>query len=411
MTASRRAGGALVSQFITAGGSLALQVLAARSLGASGYGAFAILVAVLVSINAIQSGWVGDSLTVLDRFDPCVRGGLLASQLLGMGIALAASATIALTLRLVGPGEAVVFASLVTLWMTEELGRRLFMARREFWLLALNDTCYVIGALGSLAVCAVVLDRLTLATFIWVMGAGSAAAILHALIQLPLAELRTARISRSGLREVSRFAAWRSAQAGLKPLVLLAVRAAVASLTSRAVLGSIEAGRLLLAPATNFVAGVGSFLLPHYSGDVRGGRGKAQPRAVCALSAILLGVVLVVGMLALVFLKPLSQVLTQGRFPIDGLVVLGWTAYAAAFAVGVPPALALVANRESRAVFLLRVIDSAVGLVSVVVVLGLGLPRLVPFGLALGGTVGAALLFLQISQVDLRSLAARCLRL
>jgi len=39
--------------------------------------------------------------------------------------------------------------------MTEELGRRLFMARREFWLLAVNDACYVTAALASAASAAV----------------------------------------------------------------------------------------------------------------------------------------------------------------------------------------------------------------------------------------------------------------
>jgi len=155
LATGRRAGGAVSSQFVTAGGSLVLHVLAARNLDAAGYGAFAIITATLVAINAVHSGWVGDSLTVLDRFDPSVRGALQFSQLMGTGVAFAAAAAIVLALDLVHAGGAVLFAVMVALWMTEELGRRLFMARREFWLLAVNDACYVTAALAALASAAV----------------------------------------------------------------------------------------------------------------------------------------------------------------------------------------------------------------------------------------------------------------
>lgn len=391
----RRAGGALVSQFVVAGGSLALQVLAARNLGAAGYGVFAILLGIVITTNAILTGWVGDSLTVLDRFEARVRAGLLTSQLLGVSVAVAAAITASLALGLMPLSGALLFGLVVALWITEELGRRLFMARREFWHLAANDVCYVTAALASLGLWAFLENQLTLVSFLSAMAVGSTVAIVLATVQLPTTEFKPATVSWSGFREVSRFAAWRSAQLGLKPLLLLVVRVAVATFTSRAVLGSIEAARLLLAPATTFVAGVGSFLLSHYSSDADH-RPRTQPAVICKTIAVLLLVVIVMGTAAVLLLEPLTGLLTQSRFPIDGGVVWGWTAYAAAFAAGVPPALALVALRASRDVFILRLVDSLIALVGVVTVLALGLPDLVPWALAVGGAAGAGLLCVRL---------------
>ncbi len=398
LIAGRRAGGAVSSQFIAAGGSLVLQVLAARTLGAAGYGTFAILVATLVTINAVHSGWVGDALTVLDRFDQSVRGGLQLSHLVGTAVAFVTAATVVLTLGLMAVKGAVLFALMVILWMTEELGRRIFMARREFWLLALNDTIYVTVTLAALGTCAVLLDRLTLFTFILVMAGGSLAAVTHALAQLPTHEIRTVAMSVPGLRLVSRFAVWRAAQAGLKPLVLLCVRVAVASLASRAVLGAIEAARLLLAPATSFVSGVGSYLLSHYSTSTGEGQRATRPRAVYTTMAVLVSFVLLIGAAALALLQPLTELLTSGQYSIDTGVVAGWTVYAVAFAAGIPPSLAVVARQASRDVFLLRTVDAALGLVLVFVVLTIGKAWLVPFALAVGGVTGAVLLCLRVAR-------------
>ena len=56
-------------------------------------------------------------------------------------------------------------------------------------------------------------------------------------------------------------------------------------------------------------------------------------------------------------------------------------------------ALSLLARRQSRAVFRVRVLDSAVGVaIAAVLVAWLG-PASAPYGLAIGATLGAALLW------------------
>src|SRR6185312_6171777 len=68
--------GGIAAQMSQALGSLLLQVLAARLLGADGLGAFAVLFGLIVMATAVCTGFVGDSLTVLDRGRREVRSAL-----------------------------------------------------------------------------------------------------------------------------------------------------------------------------------------------------------------------------------------------------------------------------------------------------------------------------------------------
>jgi O-antigen/teichoic acid export membrane protein len=78
-------GGAVTVQLVIAGGSRILQAIAARTLGAAGYGTYAVLYSILVLLLAVQTSWVGDSLTVFDRFDPRIQGAILISVLATVG--------------------------------------------------------------------------------------------------------------------------------------------------------------------------------------------------------------------------------------------------------------------------------------------------------------------------------------
>ncbi|WP_163569527.1 polysaccharide biosynthesis protein [Fodinicola feengrottensis] len=80
---ARRASSALVSQGITAFASLVLQLVAARTLGAAGLGLYALCVSVLITATALYTGWVGDSVTVLDRFEPQIRAAISVSVIIG----------------------------------------------------------------------------------------------------------------------------------------------------------------------------------------------------------------------------------------------------------------------------------------------------------------------------------------
>lgn len=388
----RGASGAVVTQFVTAGGSLVLQVLAARMLGADGYGTFTIILGSLIMTTAIQSAWVGDSLTVLDRHAPDIQGALMASHLgfLVLGVTLAAGG--ALIFDLTDGSGALALSVLLALWITEELGRRIFMARLEFWKLVLNDAIYVGGALLTLALLRWSGKSVGLDDFLLAMAGGAAAAILAALIQLPRSEFWVVRPRTQALGQVARFAGWRSAQAAIRPFSLLVVRVVIAGFASRAVLGNVEAARLLIAPALTFIAGGGWYMLSVHSDQQRGDN---KPRAISvgSATAILSGAAVIYGACALVFLDFLSTILTASSFEISRGAVMAWVVFTLAFAAGLPANCAAIALRRSREVFVARILDSALGLALMTALVLTNNPTMAPYGLAVGMCVGTLILW------------------
>ncbi|MDQ3574722.1 MAG: hypothetical protein M3404_07370 [Actinomycetota bacterium] len=373
-----------------------MQVLAARTLGASAYGSFALLLSILVLVTALHTAWVGDSLTVLDRFEPDVRGVVIASQAVFMVAGPVVAVTAALLSDLTDTAGAILFATLVAMWLLEEAGRRVLMARSEFWKLVLNDAIYVIFALVSLALLRMTTDRMTLNILLASMAIGAGSSVVAAGLQLPAEELRWARPKMRGIREVAGFAPWRSAQAGVRPLAFLCLRVLVSTLGSRAALGRIEAARLLLAPAVIFSSGLGSFLLSMYSDEERNRGGRVF--SLTWATATLVGATALYAGAVLLFLEPFSRALTAGSIQVDRVAVLGWALVAIGFSAGLPAANAAVARRRSREVFQIRAFDSAVGLTLVVVIVASTSPSSAPFGLAFGMFVGAAMLWTTASK-------------
>ena len=111
--------GAVTSQAIVAGSSLLLQLVALHELGASGLGAFSLLFGILVTVNSIQSGWIGDSLTVLDRFDPGYRRALFHSQSVAVLLVGTLTMLLALPISGVDPATAAIFGLASVMWILE----------------------------------------------------------------------------------------------------------------------------------------------------------------------------------------------------------------------------------------------------------------------------------------------------
>src|SRR3954452_23370569 len=122
------AAGAIVDQAVVAVTSLVLMILVRRQISSASLGYYAILINALALITALQTAWVGDSLTVLDRFDLRLRRGLVASILMFSAVALVVGSLMAKPAH-EGAGGMVLFGVMVTFWCFEETGRRLYMAR------------------------------------------------------------------------------------------------------------------------------------------------------------------------------------------------------------------------------------------------------------------------------------------
>ncbi|SDW33429.1 hypothetical protein SAMN05421504_101294 [Amycolatopsis xylanica] len=363
----------VVSQGVTAGTSLLLQVVAARQLGLAEYGVFAVFLALLVSATALHAGYVGDSLAVLDRFDLRIRAAVVSSALLSFGLCGTAGVVFALVLRDLGTG--LLFAGMLVLWLAEETLRRLLMARMEFWKLVWNDVSYLLGTLVALGAWYLRAREVTMPMLFAAMGVGACTAVVAGLAQLPRSELRALRPGWAGMGEVASFAGWRAAQAALRPTALLLARVLVAQLISLAAVGLLEAARLVVAPLQVIINGAGSFLLAGYAA----GKVQGTWRVSLKLTAVTLGGGVVLTLAA----EPLGRLMTGA--PVDGWLVLGWVVYLATWAAGLPFVTAVVAQKRSRAVFLVRVVDSVAGLALAALALILDFPlALVPWLMALG---------------------------
>jgi O-antigen/teichoic acid export membrane protein len=370
--------------------SMAVQVAAAHTLGAARYGTFTILLGTIVLLVALHGGWVGDSRMVLDRSDPVLRGALRASSLaLAMGGGVLAAGG-ALLLGLLDAGGAALFLVLCVLWVLEDGGRRLFMARLEFWGCVANDVVYGVVALAALVALGAAPGRLGLDGFLAAMALGAAAAVVAARIQLPREEWAGGPVTAAGLRRVAGFGAWRAAQSGIRPLATVLLRTFVRALTSAAALGRLEAARLALAPMLIVTNGIGNFLLPHYARRHRAAAGDVSP--LLGPAAGLVAAVLAYTALATALAPQLSTLITGEEGSLERVAVAGWGVFAAAFALGIPAGTLVLARGRSSVVFRLRAIDSTVGLTIAVALVGIA-ASLAPYGLAVGALLGAALLW------------------
>ena len=379
---TKRAAAPLISQGINAGGSLLLQIVAARTLGLAAYGSFAVCLALLSAATALYTGYVGDSLAVLDRHDRDTRATLAASAITLFAAAFViAFGTVVLLLH--SPGAALVFAVMTVLWLMEETFRRILIARLEFWKLVGNDSSYNVVTLVIVGVLLLVAGHVTLGGIFAAMALGAATAVVVGIVQVPRAERANLRPGWPAMRAVATFAAWRSLHAALRPTALLLSKALVISMISLSAAGVLEAGRLVVAPLQVVINGAGSFLL---AGFAAGERGKAERNNRMARYAVwlLLATVIVCGSILALLAGPAGRIMT-GR-PVDPLLVFGWTAYLAVWAVGLPYISEVVARKHSRAVFLARLVDSVLGLglAGIALALGSGV-AVVPWLMAFGG--------------------------
>ena len=269
-----------------AGSSLLLQLVALRQLGVEGLGRFTLLFGILVTVNSIQSGWFGDSLTVLDRFDPGIRRALVRSQFTIVILVFSVTTLFALPVGGVGPTTAVLFGVASTAWVIEETMRRLLIARREFNKLVVNDAAFAVGSFGLVGFAAVtggpVRTRRRSSSH---CSPAPCSRSPSARSSCRRAELSRGLLGPSRMRDVASFAVWRAAQIGLRPGSQALVRTIIVGVASYEALGQLESARLLLAPVLTVVNGAGVYLLPTYSAQAKAAK-RFSPAVPLAMATV-----------------------------------------------------------------------------------------------------------------------------
>ncbi|MDT0275709.1 MATE family efflux transporter [Blastococcus goldschmidtiae] len=354
---------AVAGQVSQALAGLVLQVAAARALGASGFGAFAVVYGAIVLATAVCSGLVGDSLTVLDRQEPRVRAALHGwTVAVSTGAGLLGALATSLT-DLAGPGTGVLLGLATAAFIVEDTLRRLLMASGRFWSLSVVDLTSLVLALSTLAVLAAA-GALSFTSFVVALLVGQAGAAAAAYVRLPSAERPHGPWRPAAWGQVFAFGSWRAATQTIRPALMTVLRLLVVATAGVAAYGPIEAARVYTAPTLVLVGGLGSFLLPHFV--ALRDRPAAHSLRVADRTALGLGAsVALVGVAALLALPLLGPVITGGDYGVPAAAVAGWSAYAVASALLLPYGSMASARRMQAQVLKLRALE----LVSLAVVL------------------------------------------
>lgn len=387
-TSTRRRGaralGGVSAQASQALASFALQILAARLLGLEGLGRFATIYALVVLATAVVTGFVGDSLTVLDRSHPRVRAGL---QVWWLGLSFGTGAGLGLGLGLTGfvaPVTALVVGVATTVFVLEDTLRRLLMAGLAFWRIVLVDLAGLVVAVGVVLAVAGGSGDLRLVHFFAALAAAQTLALGVAVLLLPAHERRLAPFRGADLKSVAAYGSWRSAQLAVKPGLLAGVRVLGVALVSAAAVGELEAARIYLSPTMIMISGLTSVLFAGYAANRRASLATLLREGDRAVARLVLGVSVLTAA-AILALPWLGPVITGGDYELSIVAILGWAAFAASAAATSPyGALAGVRGRQSI-VMTLRLGESLLSLLVVLVLLLAGASILwIPLVLAAG---------------------------
>lgn len=379
--------GAVAAQFSQAAGSFLLQVLAARLLGKEGLAVFAVLSGLVVLATAVVSGFVGDSLTVLDRSATAVRAGLQWwLVVLSTGVALIAS------LGLWGsdyltPWEALVFGLSGAAFVAEDSFRRLLMATMRFWAIVVVDLVSLIGSVGVVAVVHAT-SEVTLATLLEGLLVGQVAAMAVAVVLLPPSDRWWARGTTPDRGHVFRYGKWRALQVSVRPAMLAVMRVIVVAGVGRAAYGELEGARLFVAPATLAVNGASSYLFARFARTKDAATSKLlrqSDRGVVVLATASLGL----GVIAALLVPSLGSAMVGDDFDLDRWGVFGWAVLAAATAAATPYGVLAAVRGRQGATLLVRLTDAVCSLVGVAIAMQLDWSETsVPYVLAASAFLG-----------------------
>jgi O-antigen/teichoic acid export membrane protein len=405
VSVKRNALGAIGAQGMQALASFVLQVLVVKSLGLSGLGTFSILFGVIVLVTALLTGFVGDSLVVLDRRERTIRSALEQYALGLSTVAALICAAVAFASGLVSLTQSILFALAIVLFVLEEMIRRLLMANIEFWRVAAIDLSAFAGMLCIVGVSALN-GPLTLELFLLAISAGQVIAIGIGILLLPSEERFAVAFTSGGHRAVASYGSWRASQQLLRPTLLTAVRTLVTLFLGLEATGLLEAGRVYVAPAMLVVSGFTSFLFVSFARD-KAARVRDQLPKADRIVGALLGITVLLGA-ALLLALPFVGRLLFGTVP-QFAAVLGWLAYTASVSAVTPyGALAAVGNKQAF-VFWIRLTETIGSALTVLTMLALGagaglMPVVLTIWSALGGLAIRTFILVPLARAERGSL-------
>jgi O-antigen/teichoic acid export membrane protein len=379
---------AALAQCTQAVGSMLLILLASRTMDLASVGVLSLLYGFFVLGAGLLTGFVGDSLTVLDRSVRSTRAALQMWFLLLSGAVSVLTAAAGFLTGFTDGGLSVILGLAGLAFVTEEIVRRMLMTTLKFGRVTIVDLS-VIAGMGVLLLGAS-RDGFQLDDFLLASLAGQTTGAAVGILLMPRSERYVVSMGKSALGQVARFGIWRAAQQGLRPALLAGIRFAVVFFISMAAAGELEVARIYAAPALLLVGGFASFLLPSYARD------SSKPlkelvqradRAVLALTAFT-----VLGSIPALLLLPVAGPLLTGRMP-DPVAVTGWLLLSLGIGASIPYGSLAAVRGKAATVFGVRLGETLLSLALATAAIALSNSFvLAPLCAAAGSLMGAVVL-------------------
>lgn len=350
--------GGVAAQFSQAGASFVLQLLAVRLLGVDGLGQFAAVYGLVVLGAALNSGFVGDSLTVLPREQDRIRAGL---QLWWLALPALFGTVLAIGVGLAGMvnGWLLIFVGLAAAaFLAEDILRRLLMATLSFWRIVVVD---MVGLLTTLSTLLLLMAQNTLEMghLFVALAVGQSVALLAAIALLPVHERVWLPCQGADLLTVAAYGSWRALHHSVRPALLAGVRVGGLALASAAAVGELEAARIYLSPALIVIGGLSSVMLARFAAG-RAAPVSAQIRSADRAAAWILAASLLCLAMAFAAEPAVAPLLTGGRFELPALALVGWALFAAANGFSAPYATLAAVRSGQRAVVAVKIVEAMI---------------------------------------------------
>ncbi len=380
----RGVGAASLAQATQSATTFLVSMLAARLLGIEALGLFSILYGAFILAAGITTGFVGDSLIVLNRHNDRIRSGLFAWFVVlafSLGVVGLVCSFLGTELDALG---AALYALAAISYVAEDLVRRMHMAILSFSRIVLIDLSVMLVT-GVVIAGIILAGQASIDSFMLAVVCGQTAGMVFGWFLLPKQE-RQGLKGPIGWKPVASYGFWRAALQALRPGQLTLTRIIVTAMIAMAAAGSLEVARIYAAPAALLVTGVCSYLFAHLARDSHSSIDAKLRRTDQAVLRLVgaTAVCLVIGLALLPWAGPLLT----GVVP-SAIAVSGWLAYSMAIAVSTPYGQLSAVERRARSVFVIRLSDSVLSLLFVVGAIGMTHDyRWVPWAAALGALAG-----------------------
>ncbi|OUM45332.1 hypothetical protein [Arthrobacter sedimenti] len=382
------AGLAAVAPCTQAVGSMVLILVASRTMDLADVGLFSLLYGFFVLGSGLVSGFVGDSVTVLDRSLRDIRAALQAWFLLLAGSISVVIAAASHLIGFTGSAQSLILGLAAFAFISEEIVRRLLMIDLKFGRVTLVDLVMILGT--GLVLLAAAGNGLELIDLIVSVLIGQTGGAVAGVLLLPRSERYLVPMGGPALREVAGFGVWRAAQQGLRPALLAGIRFVVILFIGLAAAGELEIARVYAAPALLLVGGFSSFLFSSYARDTSRPLHELIHRADRAVIALAASIIL--GSVVALLLLPVAGPMLTGRTP-DPTAVAGWLCLSLGISASIPYGSLAAVRGRAASVFGVRLGESLLSLTLTTVAVALsGTFVLAPLCAAVGSLTGAAFL-------------------